>query len=68
MTQTISTKKPVIPVGFEKFKYATGGFKATILGTTVEYDQPVWAEVRYDPKALFKADRKWYRLYTIRKA
>lgn len=66
MKQTVTKKKPKdIPVGYRRFKYCTGGYGESIIGKEVENDQPVWVEVRYDAKALFKDDRKYYRLYTF---
>jgi hypothetical protein len=62
--QTVTKKRPVIPAGYRKFKFCTGGYKESILGKEVESENPVWAEVRYDKKALFVGDRKFYRLYT----
>ena len=59
--QIITTKKPVIPPGFRKFKYSTGGFKPSIIGEVAQSENPVWAEARYDKNALFKEDRKFYR-------
>lgn len=60
----VTTKKPKIPDGFNKFKWSTAGFKSSILGQTVKSENPVWAERRTDANALFKDDRVYYRLYT----
>lgn len=64
-TYTIRTTKPPVPAGFRKFPYCTGGYKKTILGKEVENDQPVWAEIRTDKKAIFAEDRTFYKLYTF---
>jgi hypothetical protein len=64
MKQTVTTKKPAIPAGYRKFPFCTGGYKASIIGREVESNTPVWAEARYDSKAIFAEDRKFYRLYT----
>ena len=66
MKQIVTKKRPkVTPVGYRRFKFCTGGYKESIIGKEVESNQPVWAEVRYDPKPVFKDDRKYYRLYTF---
>jgi hypothetical protein len=66
MKQTVTKKKPKdIPVGCRRFKFCTGGYKESIIGKEVESNQPVWAETRYDKNALFREDRKYYRLYTF---
>ena len=66
MTQIVARTRPkTVPVGFRRFKFCTGGYKETVIGKEVESDQPVWAEPRYDKHALFKEDRKFYRLYTF---
>lgn len=67
MLSTISTKKPVIPEGFRKLKFCTGGYKSSILGKELESEYPIWAEPRYDKNATFEEDRKFFRLYTFEK-
>lgn len=62
--QVVTTKKPIIPFGFKKYKFCTGGYKKTIIGKIVKNEHPVWAERRTDRNAIFKADRVYYRLYT----
>jgi hypothetical protein len=66
MTSTIRTTRPKeTPVGYRRFKYCTGKYKAGILGKTVESDMPVWAERRVDPNPMFAEDKVYYVLYTF---
>lgn len=62
--QTITTKRPQIPAGFRKIKQCKGGYKPSIIGKQWEAENPLWAEPRYDKNAIFKDDRKYYRIYT----
>jgi hypothetical protein len=67
MKTKVSTVKRHIPEGHRKVKFCTGEYRKGILGSVMESEFPVWAEIRYEKNPVFSGDSKYYRLYTYEK-
>jgi len=63
-TTVVLPSRPKETFGQPVIKFCTGGYKKTIIGTTVKSDRPVWAVRRVDKNPVLEADRIFYCLMT----